>query len=94
MADERSTVGIKSAIGDTYTQAEVDALVGVVGRQGRRAERLVATLIQVARDRSITAAGRELVRSAIEDARAIAEGRHVLPGGPIPGSLQEDGDGS
>lgn len=61
-----------------YTQAEVDSVIAIVGRQAERARQVVEALEQVAKDRSITAAGRALVRKALDDARAIAAGEEVL----------------
>ena len=64
---------------NAYTQAEVDSVVAIVGRQAERGRSIVHALEHVVKDRSITAAGRELVRIALEDARAIVAGAEVAP---------------
>ena len=75
---------------NAYAQGEIDSLVAIIGRHAERGRSIVHALEQVAKDRSITAAGRELVRIALDDARAIVAGDEVLPGRrrravPIPG---------
>lgn len=64
---------------ESYSQAEVDSLVAIVGRQAQRAESIVWALEQIVKDRSITAAGRVLARKALDDARVIGAGALVVP---------------
>lgn len=67
-----------------YSQAQLDLVVAMVGRQAQRAESIVSALEQIVKDRSITRAGRVLARKALDDARVIGGDALSALGGEIP----------
>lgn len=63
-------------------------------KQGIGSRKVVWALDQLLRDRSITAAGRELVRMALTDARAIHEAEQCAGCNPRGQNVRQQPDGS